>query len=142
MDPGTPGGKPERQFLGLEQPSIPTDQPGETFTLQGSDLGWLQPGAPVFYRDIKVARMIDYQENGIGKPIIMHVFIHAPYDHYVRAATHFWNSSGLTASFGPSGLHVAVESLEALLVGGINFAKFRGCCPISPRDLRDEIPAL
>ena len=46
MDPGTPGGKPERQFLGLEQPSIPTDQPGETFTLQGSDLGWLQPGAP------------------------------------------------------------------------------------------------
>ena len=57
--------------------------------------------------------MIDYQENGVGKPIIMHVFIHAPYDHYVRAATHFWNSSGLTASFGPSGLHVAVESLEA-----------------------------
>lgn len=138
--PVHPGGKPERQFLGLEQPSIPTDQPGETFTLQGSDLGWLQPGAPVFYRDIKVARMIDYQENGIGKPIIMHVFIHAPYDHYVRAATHFWNSSGLTASFGPSGLHVAVESLEALLVGGINFAKFEDAAQSPPATFETKFP--
>ena len=124
MDPGGPGGVPQRRFLGLEQAPIPSDQPGGTFTLQASELGWLQPGAPVFYHDIQVGRMIDYQENGIGKPIIMHVFIQAPYDHYVRAATHFWNSSGLTASFGPSGLHVQVESLEALLVGGINFANF------------------
>ena len=140
MDPGTPGGKPERQFLGLEQPPIPTDQAGRTFTLQGSDLGWLQPGAPVFYRDIKVGRMIDYQENGVGKPIIMHVFIHAPYDHYVRAATHFWNSSGLTASFGPSGLHVAVESLEALLVGGINFANFEDAAQSPPATFETKFP--
>ena len=41
MDPGSAGGEPERQFHGLEQPPIPTDQPGRTFTLQGSDLGWL-----------------------------------------------------------------------------------------------------
>lgn len=140
MDPGTSGGKPERQFLGLEQPPIPTDLPGQTFTLQGSDLGWLQPGAPVFYRDIKVGRMIDYEENGVGKPITIHVFIHAPYDHYVRAATHFWNSSGLTASFGPSGLHVAVESLEALLVGGVNFANFEDAAQSPPATLQTKFP--
>ena len=140
MDPGVPGGKPERQFHALEQPPIPTDLPGETFTLQASSLGWLQPGAPVFYRDIKVGHMIDYQENGVGKPIIMHVFIHAPYDRNVRAATHFWNSSGLTASFGPSGLHVAVESLEALLAGGINFANFEDAAQSPPATFETKFP--
>jgi paraquat-inducible protein B len=125
VDPGPPGGEETRQFVGLSQPpAIRSDEPGQTFTLQAPRLGWLETGAPVFYRDIVVGQLLDYEESGMTKPIIMHVFIKAPYDHYVRADTHFWNTSGLAMSFGPTGMHVAVESIQALLAGGIEFANF------------------
>jgi paraquat-inducible protein B len=125
VDPGEPGGKPQHNFRGLDQPpGVRSDQPGKTFTLQAPKLGWLEAGAPVFYRDITVGHLIDYEEPGMGKPIVIHVFIKAPYDSYVRANTHFWNLSGLTANLGPAGFHVAVESVEALVAGGIEFANF------------------
>jgi paraquat-inducible protein B len=125
IDPGTPGGHPQTSFTGLDQPpGVQSDQPGRIFTLQAPRLGWLESGAPVFYHDIDVGRMIDYQEPGMGKPIRMHVFIKSPYDSYIRTDTHFWNSTGLTANLGPSGVHVAVQSVQALLAGGINFANF------------------
>jgi paraquat-inducible protein B len=125
IDPGLPGGTPQREFRGLDQPpGVTSDQPGQTFTLRAPTLGWLEVGAPVFYRDIAVGRLLDFEDPGMGEPITMHVFIKAPYDQYVRTETHFWNTSGLTASFGPEGVHVAVESAEALVAGGINFANF------------------
>lgn len=125
IDPGAPGGKPQTAFTGLDQPpGVQSDQPGKVFTLRAPRLGWLETGAPVFYHDIDVGRLIDYQEPGMGKSILMHVFIKTPYDSYVRTDTHFWNSTGLAANLGPNGLHVAVESVQALLAGGINFATF------------------
>lgn len=125
VDPGPPGGQPERHFTGLsEPPGVRSDEPGSTFTLEAPRLGWLQDGAPVFYRDIPVGQLISYREPGMGKDVRMHIFIRAPFDGYVRAETHFWNTSGLSMSFGPAGVHVAVESLQALLAGGISFANF------------------
>lgn len=125
IDPGLPGGKPQLHFRGLDRPpGVRSDQPGQIFALRAPKLGWLEEGAPVFYRDIMVGQLLDFQDQGIGKPILMHVFIKAPYDHYVRNATHFWNVSGLSMNVGPSGLHLAVESMQALLSGGIAFANF------------------
>ncbi|HYZ20554.1 MAG TPA: MlaD family protein [Rhodopila sp.] len=133
IDPGPPGGTPQREFRGLDQPpGVISDQPGRTFTLRTPALGWLEPGAPVFYRDITVGRLLDFEEQGMGKPILLHVFVRAPYDEYVRTETHFWNVSGLTASFGPDGVHVAVESAEALVAGGINFANFEDAANAPP----------
>ena len=48
-------------------------------------------------------------------------FIRAPYDAYVHDETRFWNASGISVTFGGSGLHVQMESLRALLFGGIVF---------------------
>lgn len=125
LDPGPPGGKPQLHFQGLDRPpGVRSDQPGAVFTLRTPKLGWLEEGAPVFYRDIVVGQLLDFQDEGIHKPILLHVFIKAPYDHYVRSATHFWNVSGLSVQVGPSGVHIAVESLQALLTGGIEFANF------------------
>ncbi|HQT80482.1 MAG TPA: MlaD family protein, partial [Rhodopila sp.] len=125
VDPGLPGGKPQYDFRGLDQPpGVRSDQPGQTFTLRAPTLGWLETGAPVFYHSITVGRLLDFQEPGMGQPIVMHVFIKAPYDTYVRKETHFWNSSGLSANIGPSGVHIAVESMQALVAGGIEFANF------------------
>jgi paraquat-inducible protein B len=125
VDPGQPGGQPERHFRGLDRPpGVRSDQPGQIFTLEAPRLGWMEEGAPIFYHDISVGQLLDYQERGMNKPLIMHVFIKAPYDKYVRDATHFWNVSGISMTSGPSGVHVAVESLQALLAGGIEFANF------------------
>ena len=133
VDPGLPGGAAQLHLKGLDRPpGVRSDQPGQTFVLQAPRLGWLEEGAPVFYRDIVVGQLLDYKEAGMGKPIQMDVFIKAPYDHYVRKATHFWNVSGLSANFGPSGVHLAVESMQALLSGGIEFANFADAAQAPP----------
>jgi paraquat-inducible protein B len=48
-------------------------------------------------------------------------FVRAPYDAYVHNESRFWNASGITVGFNGTGLHVQVESLRALLFGGLAF---------------------
>lgn len=142
IDPGPPGGEKARQFTGLSQPpAVRSDQPGTTFTLEAPRLGWLHEGAPVFYRDIPVGELLGYDERGAGKPIRLRVFIRAPYDHYVRSETHFWNTSGLAMNVGPTGVHVAVESIQALFAGGVSFANFASADRSSP-PASDEVFTL
>jgi hypothetical protein len=50
------------------------------------------------------------------------VNIQSRYASLVRTNSVFWNSSGISADLGLSGLHVHTESLSALLSGGIAFA--------------------
>ena len=44
-----------------------------------------------------------------------------PFDKFVHSNTHFFNASGLSVSLAGGGVHVEVESLQALLSGGIAF---------------------
>lgn len=133
MDPGVPGGQPARHFRGLDRPpGVRSDQPGHTFTLRASRVGSLETGSPVFYRDIVAGQVLDYQEPGMGEPVIIHIFVRAPYDGYVRVASHFWNASGLSASVGPQGVHVEVASIQAVLSGGVAFANFEDAAKSPP----------
>jgi paraquat-inducible protein B len=47
--------------------------------------------------------------------------VRAPYDGYVHDATRFWNASGLSIKLAGAGLQIQVESLKALILGGIAF---------------------
>jgi paraquat-inducible protein B len=49
------------------------------------------------------------------------VFVRAPYDKLVHPDTLFWNVSGLSVNMGAEGIHVELESVQALLSGGIAF---------------------
>ena len=122
MDPGNRDGERRLDFTGLEQPpGVRTGEPGRTFTVKAQRLGSLGPGAPVFYRDITVGEVLNYDiGNGTG-PVAVQVFIRAPYDSFVRRGTHFWNASGLSVQIGSEGVHVEVASLQAVLSGGIAF---------------------
>lgn len=123
MDPGAPGGQPERHFTGLSAPpGVRSDEPGHTFTLTASRLGSLGPGSPVFYRDVVVGEVLGFDQPQIEGPIAVRIFIRAPYDSYVRQGTHFWNASGLSVQIGPQGVHVEVASIQAVLSGGIAFS--------------------
>ncbi len=135
VDPGAPGGAPKREFTGLEEPpGKRSDEPGQSYVLRASRLGSLGPGAPVFYRDVTVGEVLSYDlGNGLG-PVTINVFVRKPFDQFVHQNTHFWNASGLSVSLGSSGVHVELESLQALLSGGVAFETphIRSVTPVSP----------
>jgi paraquat-inducible protein B len=126
VDPGTPGGAPAREFTGLEDPpGVRSDQPGATFVLRAKRLGSIGPGTPVFYRDVVAGEVLSYDlGDGFG-PVLIHVFVKAPFDRFVHDSTHFWNASGVTVALGAQGLHVELESLQAILSGGVAFETAR-----------------
>ena len=122
VDPGTPGGSFQKTFTGLEDPpGTRSDEPGRTFVLKAKALGSLAPGAPVFYRDVNVGEMLSYDLGKDQGPVTINVFVKAPFDKFVHQNTHFWNASGISVNFGAEGLHVELESFQALLSGGIAF---------------------
>ena len=53
--------------------------------------------------------------------VTIHAFVRAPYDSYVHDETRFWNASGVSVKLGGAGVEVQMESLKALLLGGIAF---------------------
>lgn len=126
VDPGTPGGKRQLSFTGLETPpAVRSDEPGHSFVLKAQRLGSLGPGSPVFYRDVKVGEVLSFDlGNGLG-PVSLNVFVRSPYDKFVHPDTRFWDASGVSVGVGPEGLHVELQSILALLSGGISFETAR-----------------
>jgi paraquat-inducible protein B len=123
VDPGAPGGQPQDSFKGLESPpGVRSDEPGRTYTLMTSDVGSISQGAPVFFRDVVVGEVLGYTMPPGGRgPIPVQVFIREPFDRYLRADTRFWNVSGIRADFNGGALHIEIESLQAVLSGGVAF---------------------
>jgi len=122
MDPGDRRGEKKYSFEGLETPpAVRSGEPGTTYRLSAERLGSLSSGAPVFYRDLSVGEVLDYDiGNGLG-PVTLTVFIRAPYDKLVRNGSKFWNASGLSLQVGADGLHLELASLQALLSGGVAY---------------------
>lgn len=122
MDPGAPGGKPKYEFTGLEEPpGVRSDEPGTNFVLRAGRVGSLGAGSPVFYRDVPVGEVLGYDMHGGIGPVSVNVFVRAPFDKLVHQATRFWNASGLSVNMGAAGLHIEVESLQAVIAGGVAF---------------------
>jgi paraquat-inducible protein B len=122
VDPGTGGGHAEDHFVGLEQPpGVRSNEPGKTYVLKADNVGSLDTGSPVFYRDVQVGEVLGYDlGNGLG-PVTLRVFVHAPWDNLVKAESHFYNSSGVTASLAGGGFHIEFQSLQAIITGGVTF---------------------
>jgi paraquat-inducible protein B len=122
IDPGQPPGREARTFTGLEDPpGVRSDEPGHLYVLHAEQLGSLTVGAPVFYRNVSVGDMLGYDLADGSNPIAIRIFVRAPFDRFVHADTRFWNASGLSIDRGAAGLRVEVESIQALISGGIAF---------------------
>src|SRR2546426_5969300 len=114
--------KKARQFSGLDTPPIITGgQPGRQFVLKAENLGSLGIGSPIFYRRLQAGQVVAYKLAGDGKAIELTVFINGPYDQYVSPGTRFWNASGVDVSVGAGGVDVRMQSVVALLAGGLAF---------------------
>jgi len=116
------GGAPKTRFKGLEEPrSILSDTPGTFFTLQASGLGSLAVGSPVYFRQITVGEVVKYRLAEDHSRVEIDIFVRAPHDAYVCENSLFWNVSGVDLDLSARGLRVELESLAALLAGGVAF---------------------
>jgi len=124
IEPGI-GGKAQRHFKGLEkEPMVTGETKGRKFTLTGSRLGSLNPGSPIYFRQIEVGQVVDYQLAADGENVVIAIFIDSPYHHFVRQNTRFWLASGLDFNLTANGLRVDTESVVSLLIGGVAFTTF------------------
>jgi paraquat-inducible protein B len=122
VDPGVGNSHYQDRFVGLEQPpGVRSNEPGRTFVLTADNIGSLDTGSPVYYRDVQVGEVLGYDlGNGLG-PVTIRVFVRAPFDDLVKARSHFYNSSGVTASLEGGGFHIEFQSLQAIISGGVTF---------------------
>jgi paraquat-inducible protein B len=120
FDPGQ--GAEERSFTGLEEPPVVrVDVPGTSYLLKADRIGSVGPGSPIFFRDIQVGEVTGFDSSNLEAGVVIHAFVRAPYDRYVHDGTRFWNASGISINTGTQGFKVQLESLAAVLAGGIAF---------------------
>jgi paraquat-inducible protein B len=120
--PSTSPGQPQRHFTGLEDPPVlQSDIPGRTFLLKADRVGSLNPGSPIFYRGLDVGTVLGWDLGHMATSVTVHAFVRAPFDSYVHQDSRFWNASGVSISLGATGIRFNVESLRAILLGGIAF---------------------
>jgi paraquat-inducible protein B len=120
MDP-VPG-KSARRFVGLEEPPVVrAAQAGREFVLTTDRVGSIGRRSPVYHRGIKVGEVMDYDASDVEGEIKVHLFVYAPYDSQVFDGTRFWNASGISISAGANGFRFEIESLDAVLSGGVAF---------------------
>lgn len=127
MDMPTEGADGQREFTGLEEPPAASiDEAGSRFRLYAEKRGSVSIGSPVFYRNINVGTVADVHFDFKRNWVAFEVFVREPYDRLINMNTVFWNVSGISATLGPNGVELAMESLETLIGGGLAFDLPRG----------------
>src|SRR3954451_642070 len=120
--PAASRGKKQTTFKGQENPPLlEADVPGRKFLLKSKRIGSISVGSPIFFRDLAVGEVLGWDITDMAESVMIHAFVRAPYDSYVAEQTRFWNASGISLGLGPRGLDIKMESLRALLLGGIAF---------------------
>jgi len=122
MLPAATAGKSQREFVGREDPPVlGAHVPGRTFFLKSKRIGAVSVGSPIFFRDLAVGEVLGWDIADMAEYVTIHAFVRAPYDSYVHDQTRFWNASGVSIKLGGTGVDVQMESLKALLLGGVAF---------------------
>src|SRR5215470_11267446 len=122
MLPAANPGKSQHEFVGREDPPVlGAHVPGRTFLLKSKRIGAVSVGSPIFFRDLNVGEVLGWDIADMAEYVTIHAFVRAPYDSYVHDETRFWNASGVSIKLGGTGVEVQMESLKALLLGGVAF---------------------
>jgi paraquat-inducible protein B len=65
--------------------------------------------------------VLGWETGDMAESVTIHAFVRSPFDTYVHDQTRFWNASGVSVKLDGAGVDVQMESLRALLLGGIAF---------------------
>ncbi|MDJ0949724.1 MAG: MlaD family protein [Alphaproteobacteria bacterium] len=121
IDPSIKG-EPARSFTGLEVPPlVRTDRPGNRYVLVADKLGSFSRGSPIYYRGFKAGQVLGYELTEDEQGVFVHIFIDEAYTGLVKTSSRFWNVSGVQVEAGSEGMRIKMESLAALIEGGIAF---------------------
>jgi len=124
---------PQRHFVGLESPPPLAHGPnGKLVVLEAQDAGSVSLGAPVYFRRVRVGRVINEELDPRGARVHVEVFVDGPYDRFVTRASRFWNASGIDLALDSAGLRLQTQSLAAVLAGGIAFESAPGLIDETP----------
>ncbi len=133
LEPGSGAPSTRRDFVGLDDvPVTAVGTPGLGLVLVSKRAGVVSPGQPVLYNGFRVGRVESTTFETDTGSVRHGVFIEAPYDAFVNGATRFWDAGGIVVRTGAGGLLVDVESLQALLIGGVAFGVPKGVSPKGP----------
>lgn len=139
MDPGK--GAATQTFDGLENPpAVTADVPGTAFILHAAKGGSLGPSSPIFFRGLRVGEVLGVDYTTIETDVRVTAFVRAPYDRLVYSGSRFWNASGISLTTGAAGFKLQMESLEAVLSGGIVFDTPDAARTGAPAPARTEFP--
>ncbi len=134
MDPGAGEGKPTRKFVALpEPPAVPEDAPGLHLILTSKDLATFEPGSPVYYEEIEVGDVENWEYTQDKNETEINIYIYPEFSNLVHEYTHFFNVSGIKIEGGLTGFTVRTKSLTSILLGGIAFT--------TPRNVSKGKPA-
>jgi paraquat-inducible protein B len=100
-----------------------TASDGLHIVLRSEVQGSVKLDDPILYREVEVGKVMEVELSDDASFVALKVAIEPRYAPLVRSHSVFWNASGIHASFGLfSGADIDIESLSALLRGGIAFA--------------------
>lgn len=102
-------------------PLIRFGDEGTRIVLRTASGNQMTAGAPVLFNGVTVGRLGDPVLSETGAQVTFDAFIEAPHDARLSTATRFWNSSGISLDINTGGVSVNVESLAALVEGGVSF---------------------
>lgn len=118
---GKEGIKADR-FTALDVPPLTSfGEEGTRIVLRARAGGQLAAGAPVLTSGIEVGRIGQPTLSSSGTTVTMEAFILKPYDARLTTNARFWDASGLSFNLGAQGIALKVDSLAALLEGGVTF---------------------
>eukprot|EP01132_Coremiostelium_polycephalum_P020312 gene20312-24128_t len=133
--PGDKGTAPQREYVArAKAPPLDLRSPGLHMVLFTDNLGSLDVGSPILYKQVKVGSVQSYQFSRKNKQLVIGVHIEKEYEGLVNGSTRFWNASGVTLTGGlTGGIQVKSESLASLMAGGIAFETPEPNVPLKKR---------
>ncbi|MBV8031628.1 MAG: MCE family protein [Betaproteobacteria bacterium] len=116
-------GGPARRFAGLEKAPVGMGEPGLKIVLKAERPVSLRANSPVYYRGVEVGLVQELDLSADSRAADIHILVYQRYARLVRTGSAFWNVSGVSLKAGLlKGVELDIESLRALVAGGIEFA--------------------
>ncbi|MFK5983951.1 MAG: MlaD family protein [Pseudomonadota bacterium] len=91
--------------------------------LSTAQLGSIKRDNPIYYRQVKVGKVLGFQLSKTAKHVLIHILVEQQYATLVRKNSKFWNASGINLDINLfAGSKIKTGSLQSILDGGISFA--------------------
>lgn len=115
-------GAAENDFIATTEQPISIPDNALLVSLSSKNAGAISDGTPLFYKKIKVGKVVRVRLDKDGQFVHIRAFVTKKYSHLIKEDSKFWNISGLTANISQAGLNVKLDSLTSLIAGGITFS--------------------